>query len=175
MTTFTTIQISSPYHLSLALNRGRFPEGFSRHRSNPIRYIVRRASHPVISPTVARLRRDRQEHAGYSRQLPGYTQLCDFVSQHNYQLSRPAFWASAPAKVRLQYARGEKEKSNHDREIPSCGSDTTHVKQQNLSTYLQALTSIYQGGASDSPGPCPKLLCLRIHQQIGRASCRERV
>jgi len=35
---------------------GGFPEGFSCHHSDPIRYIVRRASHPVISATVARLR-----------------------------------------------------------------------------------------------------------------------
>jgi hypothetical protein len=43
----------------LALNGGGFPEGFSCHHSNPIRYIVRGASHPVICATVARPRRDR--------------------------------------------------------------------------------------------------------------------
>jgi len=60
------IQLLSPYHPSLALNRGDLPEGSSCHHSDPIRYIVRGASHPVISATAARPRRDRQEHAGYS-------------------------------------------------------------------------------------------------------------
>ena len=62
------IQISSPYHSSLALNRGGFPEGLSCHHFNPIRYVVREASHPVISATVARSRRDRQEHAEYYKE-----------------------------------------------------------------------------------------------------------
>jgi hypothetical protein len=48
------IQISSPYHSSLALNRGGFPEGLSCHHFDPIRYLVRGASHPVISATAAR-------------------------------------------------------------------------------------------------------------------------
>jgi len=60
------IQLFSPYHSSLALNRGGFPEGSACYHFDPIRYVVRRASHPVISATAARLRRDRQEYAGYS-------------------------------------------------------------------------------------------------------------
>ena len=39
------------------LNRMEFPEEFACHHLNPIRYIVREASHPVISATVARSRR----------------------------------------------------------------------------------------------------------------------
>ena len=62
------IQISSPYHSSLALNRGGFPEGSACHHFDPIRHIVRGASHPVISATVARPRRDRQEHAEYYKE-----------------------------------------------------------------------------------------------------------
>ena len=46
-----------------------FPEGFSCRHSNPVRYIVRGASHPVISATVARPRRRlagiRQVHVYY--------------------------------------------------------------------------------------------------------------
>ena len=61
LTALTDIHLLSPYHPTLALNRGGFPEGFSCHHSNPIRYIVRRASHPVISETVAGLRRIQQE------------------------------------------------------------------------------------------------------------------
>ena len=38
-------------------NRAGFPEGSLPHGFFPIRYIVRRASHPVISATVARLLR----------------------------------------------------------------------------------------------------------------------
>ena len=78
------ILLISPYHSSLALNRGGLPEGSSCHHSDPIRYVVRGASHPVISATVARPHRDQQEHAGYSPEgitLCNYTQLCDFVSQ----------------------------------------------------------------------------------------------
>ena len=67
------IQLISPYHSSLALNRGGFPEGSACHHFDPIRYVVREASHPVISATAARPRRDRQEHAGYS---PGGLTAC---------------------------------------------------------------------------------------------------
>ena len=77
MTMRADVQMSSPYHSSLALNRGGLPEGLSCHHSNPIRYIFRGASHPVNSATAARPRRDWQEHARYST----YTQLCDLVSQ----------------------------------------------------------------------------------------------
>ena len=111
---------TSPYHSSLALNRGDFPEGSSCHHFDPIRYVVRGASHPVIrlrqgyaatcpsSPglrrdvsvfakatprqviaTVARPRRDRQEHAGYyTIDITNckYTQLCDIVSQITVEL-----------------------------------------------------------------------------------------
>jgi hypothetical protein len=48
VTTLTDIHLVSPYHPSLGLNRGGFSDGFSCHHSNPFRYIVRGASHPVI-------------------------------------------------------------------------------------------------------------------------------
>ncbi len=83
VTTHTVIQLISPYRPSLALNGGGFPDGFSCRHSNPFRYIVRGASHQPHSAWQARPRRDRQEHAGYSRQIPEYTQLCDFVSHDN--------------------------------------------------------------------------------------------
>jgi len=67
LTTLTDLHLISPYHPTLALNGGEFPEGLACHHLSPIRYVVRRASHPVISATVARLRRVRQEHAGFSR------------------------------------------------------------------------------------------------------------
>ena len=82
------LYLISPYHPTLALNGGGFPEGFACHHLNPIRYVVRRASHPVISATVARLRRVRQEHAGFYKIILEYTQLCDIVSHHNEKLSR---------------------------------------------------------------------------------------
>ena len=63
VTTLKDIQLISPYHPSLGLNGRGFPGGFSCCHSNPIRYIVREASHPVISATVACSRRDRREHA----------------------------------------------------------------------------------------------------------------
>ena len=59
VTTLTDIHLVSPYHPSLGLNRGGFSDGFSCPHSNPFRYIVRGASHPVIRATVARPRRDR--------------------------------------------------------------------------------------------------------------------
>lgn len=83
VTTLTDIQLVSPYHPSLALNGGGFPDGFSCRHSNPVRYIVREASHQPHNARQARPRRDRQEHAGYSRHAPEYTQLCDIVSHHN--------------------------------------------------------------------------------------------
>lgn len=100
MTTLAGVQLSSPYHPTLALNRGGFPEGLACHHLSPIRYIVRRASHPVISATVARLRRVRQEHAGYSRYQPEYTQLCDIVSHPNVALccGRPRRKGAAPPR-----------------------------------------------------------------------------
>jgi len=59
VTTLTDIQLISPYHPSLALNGGGFSDGFSCLHSNPFRYFVSGASHPVIRATVARPRRDR--------------------------------------------------------------------------------------------------------------------
>jgi hypothetical protein len=76
------IQLFSPYHSSLALNRGGFSEGSACHHFDPIRYIIRGASHPVISATVARPRRDQQEHAGCSTTnitTCKHTQLRDIV------------------------------------------------------------------------------------------------
>jgi len=57
VTTRKVLCLLSPYCPILALNRVGFPEGFPSHDFNPIRYIVRRASHPVISATAARLLR----------------------------------------------------------------------------------------------------------------------
>ena len=51
------LQLISPYYPILALNRMEFPEGSACYHLDPIRYIVRGASHPVISATVARPRR----------------------------------------------------------------------------------------------------------------------
>ena len=66
VTALTDIHMCSPYHPSLALNGGGFPEGFSCHHSNPIRYVVRGASYqPHKRVERTRPRRDRQEHAGY--------------------------------------------------------------------------------------------------------------
>ncbi len=48
----------SPYCPSLALNRMELSDGSSCRHSDPIQYIVREASHPVISATVARSRRE---------------------------------------------------------------------------------------------------------------------
>jgi hypothetical protein len=49
--------VFSPYRPTLALNRTELPEGSSCHHLDPFRYVVREASHPVISATVARSRR----------------------------------------------------------------------------------------------------------------------
>ncbi len=70
-----------------------FLEGFSRRRSNPIRYIVGEASHPVISATVARSPREPVGiHRVYSVVQNNllYIQSCDFVSPYNVWLSRHA-------------------------------------------------------------------------------------
>ena len=68
------------------LDRVGFPEGFSRRRSNPIRYIVREASHPVISATAARSPRGpvgiHRVYSVYQNYLL-YLQPCDFVSHAN--------------------------------------------------------------------------------------------
>ena len=72
------------------LSGGGFSEESSCHHSDPIRYFVRGASHPVNSATVARPRRDQQEHTGYSPEdinLCNYTQLRNFVSQLTPQIS----------------------------------------------------------------------------------------
>ena len=57
VTTRKILCLLSPYCPILALNRVGFPEGIPSHDFLPIRYIVRRASHPVISATAARLLR----------------------------------------------------------------------------------------------------------------------
>jgi hypothetical protein len=83
------------------LDRRGVPEGSSCHHSDPIRYVVRGASHPVISAKVARPRRDQQEHAEYSPKsvtLCKYTQLCDFVSQLTLGLSCGASWVAEYAE-----------------------------------------------------------------------------
>jgi len=78
-------------------------KGFACHHLNPIRYIVRGASHPVISATVARPRRDRQEHAGYSPDevtICKYIQLCDIVSQRTLRITGWQ-WSVAELPVRV--------------------------------------------------------------------------
>ncbi len=57
LTAHKDLCLLSPYCPILALNRVGFPEGSLPRGFFPIRYIVRRASHPVISATVARLLR----------------------------------------------------------------------------------------------------------------------
>ena len=85
------LQLISPYYPILALNRMEFPEGFACHHLNPIRYIVREASHPVISATVARpLRRLVGIHQVYVNMCPFnyiHIQLCDIVSRLTPKLS----------------------------------------------------------------------------------------
>jgi hypothetical protein len=76
----------------VALNRMGFPEGFSCRHSNPIRYIVGEASHPVNSATVARSPRESVEiHRVYSVSYIYllYIQSCNIVSHCNGELSRP--------------------------------------------------------------------------------------
>jgi hypothetical protein len=73
------------------LYRTEFPEGSSCHHSNPIRYIVGEASHPVISATVACSPRGPVGiHRVYSiyRNYLLYLQSCDFVSHHNIGITR---------------------------------------------------------------------------------------
>ena len=48
-----TLELISPYHPALALNRVKLSERSHPHRILPIRYIVGRASHPIISAMVA--------------------------------------------------------------------------------------------------------------------------
>ena len=92
LTARAALRLISPYCPILALNRMEFPEGFSCRHSNPIRYIVRGASHPVISATVARPRRRLagicQVHVHYNSideiAFPYnniHIQSCDFVSR----------------------------------------------------------------------------------------------
>ena len=66
-TTLKGIHIYLPYHPFLALNRRGFPEGFACRHLNPVRYIVRGALYQPHSAWQAHPRRNRQEHAGYSR------------------------------------------------------------------------------------------------------------
>ena len=58
MTALANLHLISPYHPSPALNGGGFSDGFSRHRSNPVRYIVHGASHRPHSAWQARPCRD---------------------------------------------------------------------------------------------------------------------
>ncbi len=79
-----------PYCPTLALNRMGFPEGFSCRHSNPIRYIVGEASHPVNSATVARSPRESVEiHRVYSVSYIYllYIQSCNIVSHANVKLT----------------------------------------------------------------------------------------
>jgi len=90
------IQLPSPYHPTLALNGGGFPEGFSCHHLNPIRYIVRGASHQPHSAWQARPRRVRQEHAGYYNY---------YLSTLNYATScrtRTKSWVGAVRMMRTK-------------------------------------------------------------------------
>ncbi len=74
------IQLISPYHPSLALNGGGFPERFACYHLNLIRYIVRGASHQPHSAWQARPRRDRQEHAEYSRQTHKHLNTLNYAT-----------------------------------------------------------------------------------------------
>ena len=98
LTARAALRLISPYCLILALNRMEFPEGFSCRHSNPIRYIVRGASHPVISATVARPRRRLagifQVHVYYRSLTKNafpynniHIQSCDIVSQLTSQIT----------------------------------------------------------------------------------------
>ena len=91
----TDVQLISPYHSSLALNRGGFPEGSSCYHSDPIRYVVRGASHPVISATVARPRRDQQEHAGYSIYRISL-HIVQSIMRHRVANNVPVTWRRMP-------------------------------------------------------------------------------
>jgi len=91
LTMLADIQMSSPYHPSLALNGGGFPEGFSCHHLDPIRCIVRGALHQPYSAWQARPHRDQQEHTGYSYNYLNtlsYATLCRTLT-HN--LNRRVF------------------------------------------------------------------------------------
>ena len=56
-TTRTVLCVFSPYCPALALNRRKLPEGFACRHLNPIRYVVRGASHQPHSAWPARPRR----------------------------------------------------------------------------------------------------------------------
>jgi hypothetical protein len=70
------------------------PEGFVCRHLNPIRYIVREASHPVISATVARSR----------RALVGIHQvfvLCGFLLHYQtHTITQPRVATNAPGERR---------------------------------------------------------------------------
>ncbi len=73
---FTISLVPSPLRVEHPdLSGGGFPEGSACHHFDPIRYVVRGASHPDISATVARPRRDQQEHAGY---FPDGITICKY-------------------------------------------------------------------------------------------------
>ena len=113
LTARAALRLISPYCLILALNRMEFPEGFSCRHSNPIRYIVRGASHPVISATVARPRRRLagifQVHVYYRSLTKNafpynniHIQSCDIVSQLTSQITgRLRSAATKPVRVDL--------------------------------------------------------------------------
>ena len=81
------IQLISPYHPTLALNRGGFPEGFSCHHLKPDSVRCPRGFAP-------RHQRNGQhacvgsgkEHTGYYNYL-NTLKLCDIVSQFNDKLT----------------------------------------------------------------------------------------
>ncbi len=53
VTALTDFRMFSPYCSTLALNRMELPDGFRPHGFRPFRYIVRWASHPLISAKAA--------------------------------------------------------------------------------------------------------------------------
>ena len=88
LTARAALRLISPYCPILALNRMEFPEGSSCHQWNPIRYIVRGASHPVISATIARPRRrlagTRQVHVYYN----SIAEKIVSIQQHTHTITR---------------------------------------------------------------------------------------
>ena len=89
VTTLTDFRLISPYCSTLALNPVGLGKGSPPHGFDPIRYIVGRASHPVITRRQHAILRYWQEHARFGqdvKSLPN-NQLCDFVSRYNDAVS----------------------------------------------------------------------------------------
>ena len=99
LTARTSLCLISPYCPSLALNRMELPEGSSCRHSDPIRYFVREAPHPVISATVARSRR---ELAGTCQVIKLDINLITYKHATSCRNQRCASAVRAFMRVRLQ-------------------------------------------------------------------------